>query len=61
MVVRGGPIRELHDDRLVYYVNDVHFRELIEEEGFREVARSIGFWSTAQHQLKITVLSVVSS
>lgn len=34
---------EVRDDRLVYYINDVHFRDLIVEEGFGDVARHIGF------------------
>ena len=33
---------ELHDDRLVYYVNDVHFRDVVDEDGFRDIARQIG-------------------
>ena len=34
---------ETHDDRLVYYANDVHFRDLQGEESFREIARQLGF------------------
>ena len=34
---------ELRDDRLVYFVNDVHFRNLIDEAGFRDIAADIGF------------------
>ena len=33
---------EVRDDRLVYYVNDVHFRNLVNEEGFSDIARHIG-------------------
>jgi serine/threonine-protein kinase len=33
---------EKRDDRLVYYLNEVHFRDLIAEEGFRDIARHIG-------------------
>jgi len=34
---------EVHDDRLVYYRNDIHFRHLIAEDGFRDIATRIGF------------------
>jgi len=34
---------EMHDDRLVYFVSEVHYRDLIDEEGFRDIARQIGF------------------
>ena len=34
---------EAHDDRLVYFRNDVHFRDLMTESGFRDIARQIGF------------------
>ena len=33
---------ELHDDRLVYFAGDVHFRDLLPETGFREIAARIG-------------------
>ena len=34
---------EAHDDRLVYFAHEVHFRNLVAEEGFRDVARHLGF------------------
>jgi serine/threonine-protein kinase len=34
---------DTHDDRLVYYANDVHFRDLLGESGFREIAERLGF------------------
>ena len=34
---------EVHDDRLVYFKFDVHFRDLITEPGFRDIATRIGF------------------
>ena len=33
---------EAHDDRLVYFAGDVHFRDRLYEAGFREVAERIG-------------------
>ncbi len=33
---------EAHDDRLVYFRNEVHFRDLIEKPGFRDIATRIG-------------------
>lgn len=33
---------ELHDDRLIYFAHDVHFRELLGEPGFREIADRVG-------------------
>ena len=34
---------EARDDRLVYFKNDGHFRDLITEPGFRDIARRVGF------------------
>jgi tetratricopeptide (TPR) repeat protein len=34
---------EVHDDRLVYFALDVHFRNLVAEDGFRDIASRIGF------------------
>ena len=34
---------EAHDDRLVYFQNDAHFRDVITEPGFRDIAGRIGF------------------
>lgn len=33
---------EVHDDRLVYFRNDVHFRDLIAEDGFEDITARIG-------------------
>jgi len=33
---------EAHDDRLVYFRNEVHFRDLTTEAGFRDIATRIG-------------------
>lgn len=33
---------EVHDDRLIYFANDVHFRGLLDQPGFREIAERVG-------------------
>ncbi len=32
---------DVHDDRLIYFATDVHFRELLGEPGFREIAMRV--------------------